>query len=209
MRSRSSRTIGWVKAGNGVEIEKLRAAERLHAEAAGQLPVVVPLIVAADIAHVAGLHFREHGIDDDPCVLHAGEQSPRFVRVQRVAGLEDRVVGGRGQRRVGNRSRCVALDRQRRKQAAVLLIEVGLKSDRKTVDIERRPGQAARLRRGAADAAIDRQPLVDVNRQRECRCLMLRLAGEDKVPSDVRLDSVANSGGALNPIESAPAGSVV
>jgi len=30
------------------QVQKLRAAEVLHAEAAGELPVVVPLIIAAD-----------------------------------------------------------------------------------------------------------------------------------------------------------------
>ena len=38
---------------------------------------------------------------------------------------------------------------------------------------------------------------------------MLRLDGEDNVPSVVRFVSVDNNGGALKPIESEPAGSVV
>ena len=79
------------------QVEKQRAAKGLHAEAAGELPIVVPLIVAADITHDVGLDFGKHRIDENLCVLHAGQQPPRFIVVERVDGLKDRVVAGGGQ----------------------------------------------------------------------------------------------------------------
>ena len=165
MRSRSNRTIGCVKAGNGVRFRSCAPAEVLHAKAAGELPVIVPLIIAADIAHDIGVDAGERAIDEDPAVLHSREQPSRLIRIQCVVRFEDRVVGRRGQRRVWNRPRHVGLNGDGRKHSAVLLIDVGLESEGKAEDSEIRPGTGAGLRRTAADAAIDRELIVDIDGQ--------------------------------------------
>ena len=83
--------------GKGLErrqVEKLRAAKGLHADAAGELPVVRPLIVGADIADTIRMDLRQRRIDIDPGVLEAGEKPLGLILVQRVVELDDIVERG-------------------------------------------------------------------------------------------------------------------
>jgi hypothetical protein len=66
------------------QIQKLRAAEPLNAGAATQLPVVGPLIVAADIADDIRIDLRQGGVDADGDVLDASKQALSLVLVQSV-----------------------------------------------------------------------------------------------------------------------------
>ena len=95
-------------------VEKLRAAKRLNSDAAGELPVVVPLMVAADIADNVGVDRDESGIHGSRGVLHAGQHPPGFIHVPGVADLG---AGGgwftmRLARRVGPNGRVYAQDVQ-------------------------------------------------------------------------------------------------
>jgi hypothetical protein len=94
-------------------------------------------MVAADIADDIGVDRDETGIHRSRGVLHAGQQPPGFVRVQGVVELKDGIERRRGQRGVRHRKRQCRLQRNRRDQSAVLLIDIDLESDVPAVDRER------------------------------------------------------------------------
>jgi hypothetical protein len=58
----------------GRQVQKLRAAERLNPDPAGEFPVVVPLIISADIADDIRIDRRERRVYGDSCVLLASGQ---------------------------------------------------------------------------------------------------------------------------------------
>ena len=70
----------------------------MNADAAQELPVIIPLIVAADIADDIRIDRRQLRIDVDPSVLDTGEKPPGFVLVQGVIELDDGIEGRRGKR---------------------------------------------------------------------------------------------------------------